>query len=154
MPTDATDQDTGYLTGQLEDASGYSALLGHRALLTEDLGSGPATILDGVIKSAKLLDTFSSFELELRDIRERERNATAFTNTPPPTVFPRGALDGFGALRSHTFLFGGSVTYRYPLPPTRSTRQHRLCVWLFLKNPRMGSMGTEGRPGCAAEIAR
>ncbi len=114
VPTVATDQDTGYLTGQLVDASGYSALLGHRALLTEDLGGGPTTILDGVVKSVRLLDSFSSYELELRDIRERERKATAFTNTTTPTVFPRGALNGFGALRSVPII--GNV--RYPLRPT------------------------------------
>ena len=118
VPTVATDQDTGYLTGQLVDASGYSALLGHRALMTEDLGGGPTTILDGVIKSVRLLDTFSSFNLELRDIRERERAATAFTNTTTPTVFPRGALLGFGVPRTNIPFFGGALQFRYPLPPT------------------------------------
>ena len=118
VPTVATDQDTGYLTGQLPDASGFSALLGHRVLVTEDLdAAGPATIIDGVLKSVKLLDTFAAFELELRDIRERERKATAFANTTAPTVFPRGALDGFGVLLSFSF-FNLELTYRYPLPPT------------------------------------
>ncbi len=107
--TDATDQDTGYFTGQLATAGGFSALNGHRALVTEDIGSGAVTILDGVIKGVKLLDTFVTYSLELRDIRERERKAKAFANTDTPTILPRGVLAGYGVQLG---------SFRFPLQPT------------------------------------
>lgn len=111
----ATDQATGYLTAQLADA-GYSALNGHRALLTEDLGGGPTTVLDGVIRSVQLLDTFATYQLELRDIRERERRAKAFATTTTPTIFPRGVLNGYGPTISIPF-FGGN--FQFPVAPTQ-----------------------------------
>jgi hypothetical protein len=115
VPTTPTDQDTGYLTAQLPDAAGYSAINGHRAVLTENIDGGGATkVIDGVIRSIRLLDTFSSFELELRDIREREREAKAFTTTTTPTIVPRGVLDGYG---TQFTLF--STTYGYPIGPTK-----------------------------------
>lgn len=116
VPTDPLDQDTGYFTAQLAGAAGYSTLNGHRALLTEDLGGGAATVLDGVIRSVRLLDTFTTYELELRDIRERERKAKAFTNTTSPSVFPRGVMDGYGVVT--TIPFAG-VSFTYPIPPTQ-----------------------------------
>ena len=113
VPTTPTDQDTGYLTGQLAD-SGYSALNGHRAVLTENIDGGGATkVIDGVIRSILLLDTFSSYEIELRDIRERERKTKAFQTTATPTILPRGVLDGYGTQFS---LFG--ATFGYPIGPT------------------------------------
>ncbi len=115
VPTVATDQKTGYVTGQLPDANGFSALNGHRALLTEDIdGAGPSTVIDGVIRSVRLLDNFSGYELELRDIRERERKTKAFTTTTTPTIVPRGVLDGYGVQFS---LF--SLTFGYPVGPTQ-----------------------------------
>ncbi len=114
VPTVATDQKTGYVTGQLPDANGFSALNGHRALLTEDIdGAGPTPVTDGVIRSVRLLDNFSGYELELRDIRERERNTKAFANTTTPTILPHGVLAGYGV----TFnILGG--TFVYPVGPT------------------------------------
>lgn len=127
VPTDPTDQNTGFVTAQLPDATGYSALIGHRALLTEDLGGGVATILDGVVRSVMLLDTFSSFELELRDIREREREAKAFENTTTPTVLPRGVLDGYA-----TFWSAG---VQYLIPPTEP-----LVATYFENSPTRGQI--------------
>ncbi len=114
VPTVSTDQKTGYMTGRLSSA-GLSALNGHRALLTEDIdGAGPATVLDGVVRSVRLLDNFSGFELELRDIRERERKTKAFGSTSTPTIVPRGVLDGYGVQFS---IFGLSIGI--PIGPTR-----------------------------------
>lgn len=113
VPTTPTDQDTGYLTGELADG-GYSALNGHRAVLTENIDAGGATkVIDGVIRSIRLLDTFSSYEIELRDIRERERKTKAFARTTTPTLVPRGVLDGYGIQYS---LWG--TTFGYPIGPT------------------------------------
>lgn len=106
----ATDQSTGYVTGQLADAGGGSQLNGHRALLTEDVGSGPVTVLDGVIRSVRLLDTWASYELELRDIRERERRTKAFETTDSPTILPRGVLNGYGVTVNGV---------KYPVPATQ-----------------------------------
>ncbi|MDK1102503.1 MAG: hypothetical protein QGD93_02600 [Actinomycetota bacterium] len=113
VPTDATDQDTGYLTAQLADG-GYSALNGHRAVLTENIdGAGATKVIDGVIRSIRLLDTFSSYEIELRDIRERERKAKAFATTTTPTILPRGVLDGYGV----QYVISGTPS-GYPIGPT------------------------------------
>ena len=114
VPTSATDQDTGYLTAQLSNG-GYSALNGHRAVLTEDIdGGGVTKIIDGVIRSIRLLDTFSSYEIELRDIRERERKTKAFATTTTPTIIPRGVLDGYGV----QFVINGEAS-GYPIGPTQ-----------------------------------
>jgi hypothetical protein len=112
VPTDPTDQSTGWMTAQLPDG-GYSALMGHRAVTTQDIGAGAEIILEGVVRSVVLLDTWSTYELELRDIRERERKTKAFTRTDTPTVLPRGVLDGYGVSFS---IFGISTTF--PVPPT------------------------------------
>ncbi len=113
VPTSATDQDTGYLTAQLANG-GYSALNGHRAVLTENIdGAGVTKVIDGVIRSIRLLDTFSSYEIELRDIRERERKTKAFATTTTPTLIPRGVLAGYGVQFA---LFG--TTFGYPIGPT------------------------------------
>lgn len=109
VPTDPTDQTTGYLTGQLADANGYSQVNGHRVLVTEDRGAGAETVLDGVVRSVVLLDTFVTYALELRDIRERERKTKAFETTDTPTILPRGVLNGYGV----------SINGRkYPIPAT------------------------------------
>ncbi|MCH7629887.1 MAG: hypothetical protein IH997_14440, partial [Proteobacteria bacterium] len=108
--TDPTDQNTGFITSQLPDAAGYSQLNGHRALLTEDLGSGFSTVMDGVIRSVRLLDTFSTYQFELRDIRERERKTKAFATTSTPTILPRGVLNGYGIT-----VPGGGI---FPIPAT------------------------------------
>ena len=120
VPTDPTDQDTGYMTAQLAEAAGWSAnqghstLMGHRALLTENVdGGGATTVIDGVIRSVRLLETFATYELEIRDIRERERNAKAFLNTTTPTVLPRGVLDGYGETQPNL-----PITFRFPIMPT------------------------------------
>lgn len=112
--TDAADQSTGWFTAQLAD-SGYSALNGHRALFTEDLGSGAETVLNGVIRRVHLLESFVTYELELRDIRERERKTKAFQSTTTPTVFPRGVLDGYGVQILAIYGDGSLVD---PIPPT------------------------------------
>ncbi len=109
----ATDQDTGYLTGQLADAGGDSQINGHRAVLTEDLGSGPDTVLDGVVRSVSLLDSFAAYRLELRDIRERERKARAFESSDTSTLLPRGVLDGYGV--QHNALTWSGVPPTVPL---------------------------------------
>jgi hypothetical protein len=95
VPQTPGDQVTGFLTGLLATAAGYSALNGRRALTTQDHGSGAEAVLDGVVKGVSLLDTFASFRLELRDIRERERKCRAFERTDTPTVLPRGVLNGY-----------------------------------------------------------
>lgn len=110
VPTDPTDQATGFLTDLMADANGYSQVNGRRAVATEDRGSGAETVLDGVVKSVRLLDSFVTYEFELRDIRERERKTKAFVTTDTPTVLPRGVLNGYG-----TLLTGG---IRWPVPPT------------------------------------
>jgi hypothetical protein len=116
VPTDPTDQDTGYLTGLLADANGNSQINGHRALLTEDFGSGAEVVLDGVVRTVTLLDTFVTYDLELRDIRERERRTKAFARTDTPTILPRGVLNGYGVTVATGPFFGGSITF--PIPPT------------------------------------
>lgn len=115
VPTNPADQSTGFITSKLPDATGYSALIGHRALLQEDVGAGNQVVLDGVIHSVRLLDTFATYEMELRDIRERERKTKAFITTDTPTVMPRGVLNGYGILIPTGPFFGGSV--RYPISP-------------------------------------
>ena len=113
VPTDPTDQATGYMSGLLADPTGGSQLLGHRVVAKQDVGSGAATVLDGVIRSVRLLDNFSAYELVLRDIRERERKTRAFVRTSSPTVFPRGVLDGYGVTLPIL-----ATTTVYPIPPT------------------------------------
>lgn len=96
VPQTPGDQTTGFLTGLLATAAGYSALNGRRALTTQDVGTGAEVVLDGVVKGVTLLDTYSSYRLELRDIRERERKCKAFERTDTPTILPRGVLGGYG----------------------------------------------------------
>lgn len=103
------DQATGYMTGLLSDPTGGSQLMGHRVVAEQDIGSGKEKILDGVIKAVRLLDSYSAYELELRDIRERERKTKAFQATDTPTILPRGVLNGYG---------NALTTGRYPLPAT------------------------------------
>ena len=112
VPTTPADQSTGWMTAQLPDG-GYSALMGHRVVTTQNIGGGAEIVLDGVIRSVSLLDTFSTYELELRDIRERERKTKAFATTDTPTVLPRGVLNGYGI----PFAAFGINTV-LPLPPT------------------------------------
>lgn len=94
--TTPTDQATGFLTALLANSDGHSQINGYRAVLTEDSGAGAVVLLDGVVRSARLLDSFVTYDLELRDIRERERKIRAFETTDTPTVLPRGVMDGFG----------------------------------------------------------
>lgn len=108
--TDPLDQTTGWFTGVLADANGVSQVNGHRARLRENLGAGFAVILDGVVYGVRLLDTYVTYELEIRDIRERERKLKAFERTDTPTIIPRGVLNGYGRLSGCT---------RWPIPPTR-----------------------------------
>jgi hypothetical protein len=96
VPQTPGNQATGFLTGMLATAAGYSALNGRRALTTQDVGGGAEVVLDGVVKGVTLLDTYSSYRLELRDIRERERKTKAFERTDTPTILPRGVLGGYG----------------------------------------------------------
>lgn len=130
VPTDPADQDTGWLTDLLADANGNSQCNGHRARLTEDFGSGPELIMDGVIRSVRLLDTFATYALELRDIRERERKTKSFERTTTPTVLPRGVLNGYG--RPVPTLTGST---RHPVPPTRPIR-----ATYFSTNANVGTL--------------
>lgn len=100
VPTDPADQDSGFVTSLLPTDAGYSALTGRRGLLTENIGGGAQTVIDGVIHAVRLLDTFCTYAFELRDIRERERKTRAFTRTDTPTILPRGVLNGYGVLVS------------------------------------------------------
>lgn len=106
----ATSQASGYITSVLAGAGGYSALTGHRARVTENTGGG--LVLDGVIRSIRLLDSWSAYEFEIRDIRERERKTRAFTRTDTPTILPRGVLNGYGIIVQPT------PQVMYPVPAT------------------------------------
>ncbi len=118
VPTDPTDQGTGWFTAQLA-AAGRSNLNGHRAVLTEDSdGAGPSVVSDGVVRGTRLLDTFATYGIEIRDIRERERKTKAFTNTTTPTVLPRGVLNGYGRTTTIPWFTGLSLTFTYPIAPT------------------------------------
>jgi len=126
VANDPLDQATGYLTGVLADPSGRSQLIGHRALAEQDVGSGRETVLDGIVRGVRLLDHYSGYALDLRDIRERERATTAFETTSTPTVMPRGVLDGYGVTIPTGPFFGGSVTSPIPRTPPLVAVYHAL----------------------------
>lgn len=113
VPQTPGDQTTGYLTGLLADASGNSQVNGHRALVTQDIGAGAEPVMDGVVSNVELLDTFVTYRLELKDIRERERKTKAFTNTTTNTLLPRGVLDGYGVTVPVL-----ATSRLYPIPAT------------------------------------
>lgn len=100
-PQDGATQADRYLTGLLANASGYSALNGRRAVLAQ---VSPAVVVqDGVCFGVTLADDFASFDLQLRDIRERGRKVQVFARSGTTTVFPRGVLDGYGRLPASYF---------------------------------------------------
>src|SRR5690606_3290392 len=92
-----------------EQGEGHTALIGRRALLVRD---GSTIVLDGVVYSVTLSESFAGFSLVLRDIRERERRSKLFTRTGTATVLPRGVLAGYGRLPSGGWL----------IPPTTPLR--------------------------------
>src|SRR5690606_5773521 len=88
-----------------EEGEGHTALIGRRALYRRD----DTVILDGVVYSVTLSETFAGFTLELRDVRERARKVKLFERTGTSTIFPRGVLGGYGRLPNGDWL----------VPPTR-----------------------------------
>ena len=93
--TNSADQDTGWFTAKLA-TGGDSALIGRRALLERDLGSGYATIFDGVIDEVDLNEAIVTYDLVLKDIRERERKIRLFTKANTASVMPKGLAAGYG----------------------------------------------------------
>lgn len=112
--TDPNDQSTGWFTALLGQASGESARIGRRVRLEQAEGAGGArvVVMDGVIGSATLDPTLVDYTLEVRDIREREREASVFTRTGTSAILPRGVLEGYGQTVGGSYLVPPVVPYR------------------------------------------
>ncbi len=102
------DQDTGWFTAKLATVDGDSALMGRRALLERDIGSGYETIFEGVISSIKMDESIVTYNGELKDTRERERNIRLFTKSNTASLIPKGLALGYGQLQG---------TSNYLIPP-------------------------------------
>jgi hypothetical protein len=115
-PTNPEDQSSGWLTAILADASGETARIGRRVKLEEaDSPADPrVTVTDGVIGSVELDADLVSYNLGVRDIRERSREAKAFERGGTSTVWPRGVLNGYG-------LLPGGGWLQPPTTPARGT---------------------------------
>jgi len=111
----ADDQDTGFFTDKLPTTAGESALIGHRALLEQYISAAWETVLDGIISDVRLRPDLVTYRLQIRDIRERERNIRIFTQSNTASVLPVGIFAGYGQ-------FPGTTKYLIePIEPATGT---------------------------------
>lgn len=105
------DQDTGYVTGKLADASATPAVVGRRARLRRfiDPTLGWITLADGPITAVRMRPSYAGFEITIRDTRDQERKHKAFQQGSTTSVLPRGVIGGFGG-----HVFGHIVATGFP----------------------------------------
>ncbi len=130
--TKPADQSTGWLTALLADAAGESARIGRRVLLqqAETAAAERVTVMDGVAGSMVLDESLVVYTTSVRDIRERERKLKVFARGGTSTVFPRGVMDGYGALPGGGWLVP-------PVTPRSGVFDRRTATFGFLdfQNP-------------------
>lgn len=132
-PQSGATQSDRWLTNLLANADGYTALNGRRALFAQ---VDPAVVVqDGVCFGVTLSDDYSSFLLQLRDIRERGRKISVFNRSGTATVLPRGVLNGYGLLPSGEWL----------VPPTTPL------TGTYSGDTASGSIALDGAPAKAGD---
>jgi hypothetical protein len=115
VPTTPGDQSSGIFTSLLATAGGETALNGRLALYEVNRGGTWVTALRGVVWRVELVK-LSTFRLELRDVREREREHAMFELTRTPTVIPPGVLEGYGKP------YPGAPEALWLIPPTKGVK--------------------------------
>jgi hypothetical protein len=98
VPLDETDQDTGIVTFYAATASGDTALLGVRFVAREwsEALNDYEIVFDGVCGPITM-PKLTTFKLQLRDARERERQLKLFNTNTDTCVFPAiGPKEGWG----------------------------------------------------------
>lgn len=111
-PTDEADQDSGIMTFLLAAASGDTALLGVRMVFRE----GGEVVFDGVCGPITM-PRLSTFHLQMRDARERERGLKLFTLATSTCIFPRvGPKEGWGHQTEYD-QYDGYVNVGEPVMP-------------------------------------
>lgn len=94
---DPVDQDTGLFTYLLAGVNNDTQILGIRAVFRQQKADGTwDVVFDGVVGPITM-PKLTTFRLQLRDARERERGMRLFTKSTNTCIFPRiGPAEGFG----------------------------------------------------------
>lgn len=109
-----SDQSTGWFTALLSDVDGNQQLSGHRVLHEQQDANGVYyTVIDGVIGGYSLQSDYVTYDLTVRDIRDRERKMRIFThNDKGISILPVGLSHDYGLVSSFE-IFGAPVGSRY-----------------------------------------
>lgn len=115
-----SDQTTGIITYYAADSSGNSQLGGHRCVVRCD-GS---YVIDGVVEDIKLMSDYVTYEISIRDIRERDRGGRLFDSAAlrdPVTGIITQAPVVLASARECTFAGYGyqSASNSYVLSPAK-----------------------------------
>lgn len=110
VPAEGDTQDQGTMTFLLATAGGDTALLGVRAVFREENADGDMEVIfDGVIGPVRQ-SKLTTYQLQLRDTRERERELKLFTRATGTCIFPLvGPKEGWG----HTTEYDSTQANKY-----------------------------------------
>ena len=109
--TDATDQTTGWFTALISTGINTS-ILGRRCLVEQQAANGSwYVLLNGIVSSCVLDANMVVYHLEIRDMRERERDQKIFASSQHG-VLPWGPITGYGKIKSSNT--GGTSDFVVP----------------------------------------
>lgn len=113
VPRTESDQDTGIMTYLAAAVSGDTALLGVRMVFRED----GEVIFDGICGPITM-PKLTTFRLQLRDPRERERGIRLFNRPTYTCLFPvMGPVEGWGFIREYDATTGVTTVGDPVFPP-------------------------------------
>jgi hypothetical protein len=98
------DQTTGRFTGKLADEFGRPLVIGRRTRVRRFNEGRWIVLIEGVLVDVKMDSSFSAYQLVVRDFRELERKASAFTTGDTSALWPRGVVDGWGKMPDGSWL--------------------------------------------------
>lgn len=92
VPTNPSDQQTGWMTARVHD------VLGRRCRLRRYVNAtiGWVVIADGPAGAPKMDTSYSAYRWTIRDTRETERKTLAFASGSAASIVPRGSIYGWG----------------------------------------------------------
>lgn len=113
---DPADQDSGLFTWLLAAANNKSKLKSRRALLEQFDKYGRHVVINAIITGVELEDDKVTYKLQLKDMRQRERDKRAFVTAFNWGLIPQGYVGGWGDLGNGKFLipdpaFVGNTAY-------------------------------------------
>lgn len=92
VPTNPTDQQTGWMTARVHDVTGRRCRLRRWV----DATIGWVVIADGPAGAPKMDASYSAYRWTIRDTRDTERKTLAFGSGTSAGVVPRGSIYGWG----------------------------------------------------------